>query len=430
MPNCPYCGSAVASHAVDRERDLATCVNCHHLIDLRRFGETAAGAASPYHAQSPMGIPATGMPPPGTWVSGSYPSGAGATAAPPDAGTRPRMRPIVGLPPGMTIEQEESSFIVGSEPAALTITRRWFRPKHIVMLLVVLAAGVGLGHYAVGTELGVTWGLLALLWLFLDYTLIKMLVNRTTIRAAQGVVEVKHGPLPSLTVKGSRFNSDQIQQLYAQQVSARYSVMVTTKDGQSKQLVAPVLVEPEQALFIEQQIERALGITDFEVPGELGGQLPQLLKQASNPTKGKTPAAVAGVAALAPLLIGGSIAALVIFLTKVELSGSVQLADAWVLTPDDCESGQRRNFFGVTLLDTQAPGAFVRVMTDPIRGNVVLLNPGTGAKNVLLSANDCSQFDVQVHTTNTTINDIRALDATLRLQCNNVTANVTAENCH
>src|SRR5690606_26726989 len=208
MLNCPYCGSPVASHAVDRERELATCVNCHHLIDLRRFNQTAAVGAAPYAAQSPMGIPATGMPPPGTSVSGAYPSGASANDAPlPAMGNRPRMRPIDGLPPGMTIEQEESSFIVGSEPAALQIPRRWFGPKHIIMLLVVLLAGAGLGHYAVDNEPGLGWAVIALFWLFLDYTLLKMLVNRTTIRVAQGIVEVRHGPLPSFTIKGSRFSA-------------------------------------------------------------------------------------------------------------------------------------------------------------------------------------------------------------------------------
>jgi hypothetical protein len=133
---------------------------------------------------------------------------------------------------------------------------------------------------------------------------------------------------------------------------------------------------------------------------------------------------------LAPLVLGGGITALVLFLIQVELTGQLQVtgSPSWTFVPDDCESGQHHGFFGVTLMSSSQPDAFVRIMVDPMKGGAVMLS--RAGQRTVLTTGDCASFDAQVHRTNTTINDIRALDATLRLQCENVTANVTAENCH
>ena len=108
----------------------------------------------------------------------------------------------------------------------------------------------------------------------LTYFVAALFVNRTEITVGDGLYRVKHGPLPW---PGNRVGySDDIEQLYVVEkinrnknsVSIVYNVMVKQKDGTKFKLISS-LNEMDQALFLEQEIERFLRIEDEKVSGEV-----------------------------------------------------------------------------------------------------------------------------------------------------------------
>ena len=75
----------------------------------------------------------------------------------------------------------------------------------------------------------------------------------------------------SLFFDGIKLNhvARDVVQLYAVKEKASYELHVALADGSSMPLLKK-LPELNQALFIEQQIESALGIDDVGMPGEVG----------------------------------------------------------------------------------------------------------------------------------------------------------------
>ena len=334
------------------------------------------------------------------------------------------MRAPVQLPAGITIRYEESVFRA-HVPSSVHITRRWLRGKHLVLLLVFVGLSVALGLAIQRHGLGFWTGLGALVLLNFDYLLFTMFLNRTRVFAGQGEVRVSHGPLPTLVAKSARFPASELKQLYAVQQAGAYAVKADLTNGKSVVLVTP-LVSAEQALFIEQQIEQALGIVDFEVPEELLSSLPARVAHASGSQPGK---ATAGVVALLPLVFGGGIAALIFHSLSTEVTGTLELTGdrRLAFVPSDCRSGQAYGFFGVDVVDDA--GHAVRVISDPVQGPVVMVQhqPGNTER---LALTGCQTLDVRIHRTNTTVNDIRVLDGSAHLECPDVKANLTFAGCH
>lgn len=388
--SCPHCAAPIPLSSVDNVRQIATCGACRHLVDL----------APQLNAPQPQTQQAT----------------------PPQL--QPRLRPPVKLPAGLAIRHEDSVFRA-HVPSSVHITRRWLRGKHYVLLLVFLGLSAALGWSIHRDGLGFWTGLGALVLLNFDYLLLAMFLNRTQVFAGQGEVRVSHGPVPTLGAKGVRFQASELKQLYAVQQSGRYAVKADLANGQSVVLVAP-LVSAEQALFIEQQLEQALGIVDFEVPAELSSSLPARVAQASGSQPSK---ATAGLAALLPLGLTGGIAALIFYSLGTEVTGSLELEGQRPLAfvPSDCRSGQAYGFFGVDVVDES--GQAVRVISDPVHGPIVMVQRQAG-QSERLALTGCRTLDVKIQRTNTTVNDIRVLDGSAHLDCPNVKANLTFTGCH
>ena len=116
------------------------------------------------------------------------------------------------------------------------------------------------GHAAIG--LGLTYGTIA------------GFVNRTLIRISPSQLTVGHGPLPWWGNK--QLDATGIAQVYCKErvsrgrngTSITYAVHAALRDGADAKLV-DALDSPEQALYLEQEIERFLGIKDVPVRGEL-----------------------------------------------------------------------------------------------------------------------------------------------------------------
>jgi len=162
----------------------------------------------------------------------------------------------------------------------LVLDVRWFRPYHILSLLVAVAFGAFYYFMVLRSRppLGSRLDWFTILWFGLlsssAYSGLAGLVNHTWITVGDGAVDVKVGPLPWLS--SGRFKASEISQVFRDEtrtrtrsgVSITYNVNVLTPQQEKLRLVSG-LDTADIALYLEQEIEKALGIPDRKVPGEL-----------------------------------------------------------------------------------------------------------------------------------------------------------------
>jgi hypothetical protein len=116
---------------------------------------------------------------------------------------------------------------------------------------------------------------------FVVYFGIATLLNRITIRTKRSTLSIKKGPVP---VPGNKeIDVSQIKQLYVKETRHHrsssssssgssstyytYDLHMLNQSGMRKRLVS--LTSPESAIFLENQIEKYLGIKDTHVEGEM-----------------------------------------------------------------------------------------------------------------------------------------------------------------
>ena len=182
-------------------------------------------------------------------------------------------RPQVALPVGWDIQPTTQE---------LRIVYHWFSATSFLLLFLCLfwfgflvmwltrahqlpPAGPGLWFLSL-LQIGIG--------LFLSYITLAGFLNTTTITVKQGHLTVVHAPLPWFQPPPLR--TADITQLFVRRVSVGkqhsrrevYSVWAQLRQGREVKLMYG-LEAPEQALFVEQQLEAFLGITDRPVPGEL-----------------------------------------------------------------------------------------------------------------------------------------------------------------
>lgn len=110
-------------------------------------------------------------------------------------------------------------------------------------------------------------------------------------------------------------------------------------------------------------------------------------------------------------------------------------------TPTQCKSGEHQSFFGVVLLGEDTSAGGLKLVKDPRDGDFIQIEvPGScdvggdNCKVVTIDPDHCKRFDVDIRTTNTTVNDIRLLDGKLQLACTfpeggRATADIEFESC-
>ncbi|MFP4356402.1 MAG: hypothetical protein ACLFUJ_14890 [Phycisphaerae bacterium] len=173
----------------------------------------------------------------------------------------------VPLPKGMEM------FDRGNE---LQIVRSW---KSIAVLFLIPFAAFWCGFLlfwyssAIGSGAPIVFVLFPLIHVAvgvgLVYFIFACLLNKTVLRVTPNHLEVKHTPLP--WPGGKTLNSVDIEQLFCRRrirhsdnsTSQTYEVLAVTVGGQEKILSG--LTEAEQGVFVEQQIEKYLGITDRRI---------------------------------------------------------------------------------------------------------------------------------------------------------------------
>ena len=376
---CTRCGGSIEASRVDATRQIATCGSCHTLVDLLPQTQRASAPNSP---------------------------------------SVPRARMPVTLPAGMEIERK---------PEALVISRRWLRAKHFGHLAFAsgAAASAGYGWAIWGPSIGLVLGTVFVAWYV--FMVLAVFCNSTTIIAKPMRVEVRHGPIPTPMYRNQSLAVAELQQLFAAPFGALFEVSAQRRDGTHVSLVRP-LVSAEQALFVEQELERQLGIIDVPVEGELPRPDP-LAPSIPAPL----PTNAAGLLALFPALIMVGVGVLLFFVFSSSVEGTLETSGDRLgegrFTPSRCNSGQPKGFFGVELRAADRPGVVVRAMRDPTRG-VLLAIDGGGPQPVVLSPDDCAALDVEIIQTGTVINKVRSLDGTLSADCPELRGTLSFSTCH
>lgn len=108
--------------------------------------------------------------------------------------------------------------------------------------------------------------------IFMLYQGLTGLLNTTTITVDDRQIDIRHRPIPH---PGKQLAAGEIEQLYVQrhvhrgENSTRYTYTVNVIDyNGKKQKILGGLHDPDQGLYIEQEIERYLGIENRPVRGE------------------------------------------------------------------------------------------------------------------------------------------------------------------
>lgn len=226
---CPQCGQEVASADVNVQALVAKCAACGQLFG---FAEQVPGVVS-----SPA-------------------------------------RPLTTLPAPEGFRRDEDA-------NHLVISYRWFTPAAFMLLFFCITwdSFLVFWYFMAFTQNGPLIMKLfpiahAAIGVLLTWTTLAMFLNTTTIDVDYERVHVRH--LPIFWPGARHVPAGEIVQIYCDRSirttrtgqTETCNVNVKTIDGRKIRLVSG-LDELDKALFIEQEIERFLGIADQHVPGEV-----------------------------------------------------------------------------------------------------------------------------------------------------------------
>jgi hypothetical protein len=177
-----------------------------------------------------------------------------------------------------------SRFQVEDRDGATRITWRWFTPVHLFLIFFCIAwDGFLLMWY--GIALTAEAPLIAIVFpvahvaagVGLTYYTLTGLVNRTTVEVSRNQLTIRHHPLPwwgNREVTGRQFT-----QLYGEEIAKTnkgsttysYNLIALDREGRKVKLLSG-LTEKDQVLYLEQALERRLGIEDAPVDGEVASR--------------------------------------------------------------------------------------------------------------------------------------------------------------
>ena len=124
-------------------------------------------------------------------------------------------------------------------------------------------------------------------------------------------------------------------------------------------------------------------------------------------------------------------------MTRETISGSVHAEGreigSWTLTPDICESGFARAFFGVRMFSSQDKQFAFVYSEDPARGLHISVNIPNTDQGYGLGPADCPVLQATLQR-GPMINNVRAMSGTIDLDCaakgNTLHGHLSFENCH
>lgn len=232
--SCPSCAALIDASNIDLPSGMAKCALCHSVFPFR-------DAMTPVTLSSSMSQDA---------------------------------REEVGLPDRFQIERGDPLVISwpwrsadgGLQVAFMSIFLVFWFGFLLVWNGIALASGAygmmifSLFHVVIGVVVGVS--------------MLRTMLNTTTITVARSRLTIDIGPVPA----AGKLNvaSSSIEQLFVVSREHRgkrgrrwhtFDVMARTKDGREQKIVA-ALGSERQAWFLEQQLEKKLGLVDRPVTGE------------------------------------------------------------------------------------------------------------------------------------------------------------------
>jgi hypothetical protein len=181
------------------------------------------------------------------------------------------------LPPRFKVEDSDG---------ATRIQWRWFSAAHIFMLFFcIIWDGFLLVWYGIAfaTDSPLIMKLFPIIHVAvgvgLTYSTLAGFVNRTRIEVSRNALTIRHGPLPwtgNQTLPGR-----QLTQLYGEEsaktnkgnTTYSYSLLALDREGRKIKLLSG-LTDKDQVLYLEQALERRLGIEDAPVDGEIAARTP------------------------------------------------------------------------------------------------------------------------------------------------------------
>ena len=167
-----------------------------------------------------------------------------------------------------------SHFKIEESDGVTRIRWRWFNFVHVLMLVFCICWD---GALVMGFNSGLRVSSFILIHVtvgvLLTYCTLAGWVNQTAVEVSRNRLTVRHGPLPW---PGNRdVPGRQLTQLYGEEIvktnkgskSYSYDLMALDREGRKIKLLKGLL-EKEQVLYLEQTLERRLGIEDAPVDGE------------------------------------------------------------------------------------------------------------------------------------------------------------------
>lgn len=234
--NCKHCNTLVLAEDINLNNMLAKCRRCNSVFSF------AGEVANPAQSAMPIGF------------------------------AQDRQRPRVPIPNGVTVEN------MGNK---LTLTQKWFSWKYIPMVFFCVVWDSFLLFWysmAFGGNAPIIFLLFPMIHVAvgvgLTYLTIAGFLNSSILEVTREELSIQHRPLPWFGNKTIPIMN--ITQLFSEEkishtkngTSRAYSLNLVTRDGRKESLLSG-LDSPDIALFIEQQIESWLHITDKPVGGEL-----------------------------------------------------------------------------------------------------------------------------------------------------------------
>ncbi len=235
---CPDCGHRIKSDDININALVAKCARCDSIFgfEYQVKGQSEGALASPGVADSDVEL---------------------------------------ALPKGLSIENEGDR---------LTITRRWFSCSALPILGFAAIWDTFLVFwYAQASQLEGGAGLLTMIFPLLHVAIgigvtyfgVANVINRTLIVADKETIKISHQPLPwrggrtvyAAAIKQLYVHREETRRSRSGQMSEVFSVHALLADQASVPLVEG-LKSRFQALFIEQELERQLGIKAAVVQGE------------------------------------------------------------------------------------------------------------------------------------------------------------------
>ncbi len=188
----------------------------------------------------------------------------------------PKKRTEVAMPENVEVLQLRNELDISftwwvphKKPAFLIFfTLFW---NSIVSIFVVVALVTGEWLMLAGISIHLTIGLGLVYYLLCKY------FNKTTFRVTRNYLTTEHSPFPVPFYGAKDVEVSEIDQLYSKEYVAAtqnnrpihaYAVYLITKSGKEVKVLKG-LDTPQQALYIEQEVEKFLGLIDRRVKGEL-----------------------------------------------------------------------------------------------------------------------------------------------------------------